>query len=258
MSKHEKKGEENKQLEGVSVGGHGGKALIPGPNPGQIQKKINRQDEVRFYESINGKFTQQEKVFFPAYFGTVHVEGEGDYFIMEDLTHTFAKPCILDIKMGKTSVGEDAKPEKRQSMEDKDKSTTTVTLGQRITGYRTWKKNKNDFLKVGKDVTKKINDKNYLEHLREFFHNGEVFRVDIARHYLAVLEGVWQFMSTQSKIRMYSSSILFVFDALNNQAHGRLKLIDFAHVFDIKDGGHDDSYLFGLEKLLHFFREMCK
>jgi len=28
-----------KKLEGVAVGGHGGLAIIPGPNPGQIQKK---------------------------------------------------------------------------------------------------------------------------------------------------------------------------------------------------------------------------
>jgi len=249
---------DSKKLEGVSVGGHGGLALIPGPKPGQIQKKINKQDEVEFYQSIEGKFTEQERSFFPKFFGTVHVEGQGDYFIMEDLTYQYSKACILDIKMGRTSVGEDAKPEKKESMEEKDRNSTTTELGQRITGYRVYKKDTDSFLKVGKDVTKKIKAQNYLEHLRTFFHNGQTLRVDVIRHFLAQLEQVWAFMSTQHKVRMYSSSLLFVYDAMNNEAHGRMKLIDFAHVFDIKDGGLDESYLFGLEKLVGYFRELAQ
>jgi len=250
--------EGTKKLEGVAVGGHGGLAIIPGPKPGQIQKKINKQDEVDFYNSLDEKFTDQERKFFPRFFGTTRVEGQGDYFIMEDLTHQYGKPCILDIKMGKTSVGEDAKPEKRESMEEKDKGTTTHELGQRITGYRVWKKDTNSFAKAGKDITKKIKAENYLQHLRDFFHNGETFRVDIVRYFLGILEEVWAFMSTQHKVRMYSSSLLFVYDSLNNEPHGRLKMIDFAHVFDIKDGGLDESYLFGLEKLVAYFRELAQ
>jgi len=90
-----------------------------------------------------------------------------------------------------------------------------------------------------------------------FFTNGETFRVDIVRYFLGLLEQVWAFMSTQSKCKFYSSSLLFVYDGLNNEPHGRLKMIDFAHVFDISDGGHDDSYLYGLEKLVQYFREMA-
>ena len=55
---------------------------------------------------------------------------------MEDLTSQFRKPCILDIKMGTSSVGEDASPEKKAAMRAKDESTTTVSLGIRICGFR--------------------------------------------------------------------------------------------------------------------------
>lgn len=55
---------------------------------------------------------------------------------MEDLTAKYKRPCILDIKMGTTSIGDDAKPEKADSMRAKDESTTTTKLGYRITGYR--------------------------------------------------------------------------------------------------------------------------
>lgn len=55
---------------------------------------------------------------------------------MEDVTFGFKNPTIIDIKMGTSSVGEDATPEKRKEMEKKDLSTTTVTLGIRIVGGR--------------------------------------------------------------------------------------------------------------------------
>jgi hypothetical protein len=55
---------------------------------------------------------------------------------MEDLTHYYEKPCIMDIKIGITSVGEDASPEKREAMRKKDEGSTTVTLGLRISGMR--------------------------------------------------------------------------------------------------------------------------
>jgi len=250
--------EPGKQLEGLAVGGHGGLAIIPGPVPGRIQKKINKQDEVDFYNSLDVKFTGDRRQFFPAYFGTNHVEGQGNYFIMEDLTYQYETPCILDIKMGRTSVGEDADPNKREAMEQKDASTTTVSLGQRITGYRVYNTQTNSFLKVGKEVTKKIHDGDYVQNLRTFFHNGERFRTELVQYFLHELEKVHHFMNTNHTSRFYSSSLLFVYDAKNPQAHGRIKMIDFAHVFDIRDGGKDDGYLFGLERLIHFFRQMLQ
>jgi hypothetical protein len=55
------------------------------------------------------------------------------YVILEDLTHHFKKPCIMDIKIGIQSFGEDADPVKKQKMREKDEQTTTVSLGFRIT-----------------------------------------------------------------------------------------------------------------------------
>ena len=42
----------------------------------------------------------------------------------------------MDIKMGKTSAGEDASPEKREQMLKKDVKSTTSSLGLRITGMK--------------------------------------------------------------------------------------------------------------------------
>jgi hypothetical protein len=55
---------------------------------------------------------------------------------MEDLTFGYKQPSIIDIKMGTSSVGEEATPEKRAAMALKDKTTTTVSLGIRVVGAR--------------------------------------------------------------------------------------------------------------------------
>jgi hypothetical protein len=61
---------------------------------------------------------------------------------MEDLTAPFKKPCIMDIKMGVSSVGEDATPEKKANMRKKDEATTSVSLGIRICGLRVYFSNR--------------------------------------------------------------------------------------------------------------------
>jgi hypothetical protein len=53
--------------------------------------------------------------------------------VLEDLTHVYKKPCIMDIKIGTQSFGEDATLEKRNNMQKKDEKTTTVSLGFRLT-----------------------------------------------------------------------------------------------------------------------------
>jgi len=176
---------------------------------------------------------------------------------MEDLTYQYQHPCILDIKMGRSSVGEDANPQKKAEMEQKDASTTTVSLGSRITGYRVFNLHTNQFLKVGKDVTKRITDATFPDNLRTFFNNGERFRDDLVRYFLAELERVDHFMQNNHKRRFYSSSLLFVYDANNPQPHGRCKMIDFAHVFEIREpNGRDEGYIYGLERLIQMFRAL--
>jgi len=43
-----------------------------------------------------------------------------------------------------------------------------------------------------------------------------------------------------------------------NDVKGDIRMIDFAHVSDIKDGGIDDGYLFGLRNLINFFTKLSQ
>uniref|UniRef100_A0A6B2LFF6 Kinase n=1 Tax=Arcella intermedia TaxID=1963864 RepID=A0A6B2LFF6_9EUKA len=246
---------ETKELQGIAVGGHGGSALIQTPD-GKLKKRVNRPPEAQFYLSLKDRNLGDGHKFIPGFHGVEEIDG-ASWIVIDDLTHGKAKPCILDIKMGLQSFGEDAKPDKKEAMIAKDKLTTTVTLGQRITGFRTYKIPSSDYHKLGKDVTKKIGTEDFKQHLQSFFDNGEGLRKDVVKVLLPQVKEFLAWQKSQSAIRVYSSSLLFVYDALNKEPHGYVKWIDFAHVFDIKDGGHDDGFIFGLEKLVAYFEEIA-
>lgn len=57
---------------------------------------------------------------------------------MEDLTYGYNKPCVMDVKMGSCTVGDDANIFKELYMVNKDKNTTSFELGCRIVAYRVW------------------------------------------------------------------------------------------------------------------------
>jgi len=79
---------------------------------GKIMKKVGK-NEFEFYSKKLDKFSL--KKFAPIFYGT-DIKKDSNYIIIEDLTQYYKNPCILDVKMGTSSVGEDATPEKKESM----------------------------------------------------------------------------------------------------------------------------------------------
>jgi len=193
----------------------------------------------------------------PKFFGTEMID-TGNFIVMEDLTFGKTKCCMLDIKMGTQTFGPDAKEQKKLEMAAKDASSTTKDLGQRITGYRVWKGDSAGFLKVGKDVSKKITKVEYVDHLVTFFDNGKGVRRELVVHFLTHLRKLLAWQSAQDKVMLISSSLLFCYDAHNPTAHGDMRMIDFAHVYDLKPNTRDDGYVHGLKLLIGYFEQISK
>lgn len=59
--------------------------------------------------------------------------------MLENLTHKFRYPCVLDLKMGTRQYGDDAPESKRKSQTAKAANTTTITLGVRLAGMQVTK-----------------------------------------------------------------------------------------------------------------------
>jgi len=63
------------------------------------------------------------------------------------------------------------------------------------------------------------------------------------------LEEIETVLRENGNWRMYGSSLLLVYDGAEEEPDILVKMIDFAHVFEIKDGGIDDGYLHGVNFL---------
>ncbi|KAJ4301665.1 hypothetical protein N0V90_003758 [Kalmusia sp. IMI 367209] len=61
------------------------------------------------------------------------------HIVLENITHGFKKPNVLDLKLGAQLWDDGAKPEKRARLDKVSAETTSGSLGFRIAGMRTFK-----------------------------------------------------------------------------------------------------------------------
>jgi len=234
--------------------GHG--SIIAGKK-GTVLKVVQNA-ELSFYQRL--KEAKDLKVgdalrFFPTFYDVVTKDGK-KYIEIEDLTANMEKPCIMDIKMGTISAGEDADEKKRQRMLQKDQGTTTISLGIRFSGMRVYHSSSDEWLKRDKAWGKKLTDTTILDALKQYFSDGQKIRTEVVNKFLNKLAEIKAWFDKQSLLRIYSSSLLFVYDGSGKNPDVTIKMIDFAHVFDIKDHGKDESYLIGLNNLIACLKKL--
>ncbi|CAI6276467.1 unnamed protein product [Periconia digitata] len=153
------------QAFGNAAAGHDG--VLSDPTGAVVVKPCTRA-EIDFYESVNANHPDLLP-HFPAYMGELALTSDQDagkaaaesgsittadgtverlhgkkldtdlHIVLENITHGFKQPNVLDLKLGKQLWDEKAKPEKRARLDEVANSTTSGSLGFRIAGMRTWK-----------------------------------------------------------------------------------------------------------------------
>ncbi|AEO66520.1 b4c92f88-8fb2-453b-96f7-05fd2ed31593 [Thermothielavioides terrestris] len=144
--------------------------------------------------------------------------------VLENSTHGFKKPNILDAKLGRRLWADDAPLEKRQRFDEISKSTTNGSHGFRIAGMRVYKGSDNpaelnaDGYKVyDKDYGRlQVTKDNVEREIAKFIFNeragiDEDLGKAIAQAFLEDLRRVEEVLAS-SETRMYSSSLLFTFE----------------------------------------------
>jgi Ca2+-binding EF-hand superfamily protein len=234
------------QMLDTQTGGHVGGFKMA--EAGQLMKKVSAP-ELEFY-TVTLPATPGLDAFTPQFFGT-SVEGDDSYIVMEDLCRGYVKPCILDLKMGTTSAGEDAAGAKLEAMRAKDLESTTHVLGMRFTGMRVWNEPTDTFERYNKSWGRKVTVDSFDDALKIYFNTGNTVHFGVIPRFLVALHKLAKYLGSQHHLRFYSSSLLFIYDGANPDADVRLKMIDFAHVFPIREPeGLDDGYLLGLNDLI--------
>lgn len=142
-------------------------------------------------------------------------------------------------------------------MDAKDKKTTTVSLGMRVCGVNIQNVADGSVFKQGKPWGKAITVESMPGAVKQFFSDGKRVRVDVARHFLEHVNKILTWWSSQNEFCLYSSSLLFVYDAsVEHEVKADIRIIDFAHVIDIQDNSLDEGMIFGLKNLVVHLEEL--
>ncbi|KAI5843008.1 inositol polyphosphate kinase-domain-containing protein [Morchella snyderi] len=209
----------------LAAAGHDG---VLSDESGALVIKPCTAREVSFYESV--AVHPELAKWVPTFFGTLELSNSvpdgttpssnrNKSIVLQNTTHGFIKPCVLDIKLGAQLWDNDAPQEKRDRLDAVSEKTTSKSLGMRIAGMKVWKR-----ATEGSEVKGyyKVYDKSYgrtytaetvIEAMREYFDSdisksqmqllAKRFKKEVAE-IQAVLEGI--------ESRMYSASLLFVYE----------------------------------------------
>ena len=227
------------------VGGHagltneGGALLVA--EPGRLAKPVGHgyfAGEDAFYEQLRPDDALAP--FVPAFFGTRCIRGR-TCVVLEDVTHGMRAPCIVDIKIGTSTVAPDAGWEKRLSHLRKDRATTTRPLGLRLIGAQTvGAAGGAPFERRGKPWGKALRPEEVAAALRSCFSVGGVLRAAAVAHFVGRLQRLLHGLETAPSRQLLGSSILCVYDGAEPAADGAatpppaLRVIDFAHAYPLR------------------------
>jgi len=227
-------------------------------SPDQILKPV-RANEFNFYETVYPNCPQIQR-FAPKYFG--FKMKERPLVKLEDLTAPYNRANILDIKMGTSTAGEKESDEKKEYRRKKDGATTSSTLGMRYAGLWVFDTEKREYLVKDKIWGKKLESKDFFSTLDFFVSNNGTNtitkRIELISKWMDKLSQIQEWLEgPQAQFRMYSSSILFIYEGDSTEdVQCDLRMIDFSHIYPIRDGGKDKGYLKGLKNLMTYFEDL--
>jgi len=242
--------------------------------PGKVFKRVH-PCEKKFYELLESRPSSLKKLV-PRYYGTLTLKpSEGcklsdelrdtpsEYLVLEDLTHGFAHPCILDIKLGVTHQDintEDnispSPPPIRQS-----KYVSASALGFCLTGMQVFKMTTGNFEFMDQAEGKRLTEYTISDKLRYFFHNGAHFREDVVALLLQRLRKISMYFENEPDFLFRSTSLLLIYEGKPGaEAKVDARMIDFAHAKHIPNRKYRDEYgyLFGTKNLTKCLENLLK
>ncbi|XP_021285810.1 inositol polyphosphate multikinase alpha [Herrania umbratica] len=235
--------------------------------------------ELAFYKSFSSDTRVPDHIrrFFPVFYGTQDLEasdGSGfrPHLVLQDLAANHRSPSIMDVKIGSRTWYPEASEDYIQKCLEKDRKTTTVSLGFRISGLQIYESKESGFWKPEKKQVQSFTADNVRLVLRKFVSsNSSIGSNENPDCSLApivyggsagILEQLLElkaWFENQTIYHFHSCSVLILFDK-ESVLKGRtsvaeVKLIDFAHVVEGRDV-IDHNFLGGLCSLIKFVSEI--
>lgn len=268
------------------VAGHQARNGVLGPlidDSGRFYKPLQNDErgskEVAFYELFSSNIGIPNRIhrFFPNFHGTQLIEasdGSGlhPHLVLQDIVSGCLNPSIIDIKIGSRTWPPQASEDYIKKCFEKDRKSTSLPLGFRISGLQIYRSNESGFWKPDKKVIKKFTIEDVRLVLRKFVSSNASVDSDMdpdcsfastvyggSNGVLAQLLELKEWLEHQTIFHFYSCSILMVYEKesiLEARSSGaEIKLVDFAHAVEGK-GVIDHNFLGGLCSLIKFISEI--
>ena len=159
--------------------------------------------------------------------------------VLENITAGFERPNTLDVKLGARLWDDGTPPAKRQRLDEVSANSTSSSLGFRIAGMRVWQPKEDantgepqgQYKVFDKYYGRKFSDNNVRSGFEEFFLEGTSKKklTPLRRAVLELCEAeVTQMQQVLEKLesRMYSASILFVYEGDNQSLDKAIKAVE--------------------------------
>lgn len=199
-----------------------------------------------------------------------------NYIVMEDITHGFRRPCVLDIKVGTRAYGDHADALKIQGQVNKVNATTSGSLGVRLMGVKVYQPNTRNYVQIDKYEGRRASKEQFVSHLETYFRSSTgALKTKVIAGFVERLQELLRAFTEEVVYRLYSTSLLFVYEgdeeveeqeqkeSLDGGKEGdscgtrmELKMIDFAHTYLLENRDQDDGYVWGLTNLINILEDL--
>ncbi|KAI3727124.1 hypothetical protein L1987_66933 [Smallanthus sonchifolius] len=196
------------------------------------------------------------------------------HMVLQDLTSGHVNPSVMDIKIGSRTWGLKASEAYIAKCLKKDRESTSVPLGFRISGLQVYVDDESGFYKPDRNYIRKTGPNDVRLLLRKFVSSNPSAEMKMSQGpdcslasfvyggpngILAQLLELKAWFEDQTIYHFYACSFLFMFEkglALKGTwSNAEVKLIDFAHVTD-GNGVIDHNFLGGLCSLIKFISDI--
>ncbi|EFJ43499.1 hypothetical protein VOLCADRAFT_96388 [Volvox carteri f. nagariensis] len=228
-----------------------------------VQDDVRSGREASIYEAIfsdndDGNVRREDMVAFrplvPRYFGVI-VDGDKKLLALEDTCRSYRRPCVLDAKMGLTTIYEWAEERYKAKNATKDLVTTQSTLGFRVTGFKVWQSDREEYFVADRLYGKDLTAQTMPAAFAKFGSNaGGITPRDVYRGphgAVAKIRALQSWFETQRSLLFFAASVLIVYEGAATrpeEVNVAVRFIDFAHTFP-SGGKRDDNVLAGIKIL---------
>ncbi|XP_001375711.3 inositol polyphosphate multikinase isoform X2 [Monodelphis domestica] len=193
----------------------------------QLQPPPRGPRELEFYNTVyaadcGDSVLLELRKYLPKYYGiwSPPTAPNDLYLKLEDVTHTFNKPCIMDVKIGRKSYDPFASSEKIQ--QQVSKYPLMEEIGFLVLGMRVYHAHSDSYETQNQHYGRSLTKETIQDGVSRFFHNGYCLRKDAIAASIKKIEKILQWFESQSQLNFYASSLLFVYEGSSLPTANRL------------------------------------